>query len=65
MKSLLDWTHLTLVYKNDGTSSISLYINGDLIAIDRTQVAQDTFPADGRIVLGRAFTDIGMPSTQV
>ena len=51
-------SHLTLGYKNDGTSSFALYINGDLIATDRTQVAQGNFPADGRTVLGRAYSDM-------
>ena len=65
VKPLLDWTHLTLVYKNNEPYSIALYINGDLIATDRTQVAQDTIPADGRIVLGRAYSDMNAFYTSI
>ena len=58
------WTHLALVYHvipsngNNRLASFATYVNGLVAQNDDTKFRQDTAFGDGRIVLGRAYSEV-------
>ena len=55
------WIHLVLNYRKSSRSPLarlSAYINTQEVLKDSTKVPKDTASGDGRIVLGRAFSEI-------
>ena len=61
---LRGWTHLALVYHvipsqgNRRLSVFATHVNGLVVLNDNTQFRQDTAFGDGRIVLGRAYSEV-------
>ena len=58
-----EWTHLALVYHVIAVPSMRLslfvlYVNGELALRDTTKKPQDSEPSDGRIVLGRPYSEV-------
>ena len=52
------WTHIVLNYigPNDG-EGIRVYYNGTEVESDTTKTTRSYAPGDGRIVVGRSYTD--------
>ena len=56
-----DWTHLALAYyviPSNRMTSFALYVNGVSALTDLTKIARDTAYGDGRIVLGRPYSEL-------
>ena len=55
------WIHIVLNYRTSSRSPLprlSAYVNTYEVLTDSTEVLEDTASGDGRIILGRAFSDI-------
>ena len=58
--SIMIWTHVVLNYfgPEEGTQGIRVYLDGELEATDTWKSGNPKEPGDGRLVVGRLYSDI-------